>query len=166
MTGVLAGIRDEGTDYRRKRAHRRVGLGWYASIIGGVLTGTNVATGTTIVSQLSGTAGGLGTYAVSIPNQSVASTTISETWGVFNAASALVGTFGVGQTLTGTNVPAGSVITALGTGTGGLGTYITNLTGTAGSTTITAATNVETKWVCMSVGASNELVKMSSQPLG
>ncbi len=140
-------------------------------VIGGVLTGTGVATGTTIVSQLSGTAGGLGTYAVSIPEQNVTSTTISETWGVFTAASALVGTFGVGDSLSGPGgssdpVADGTVITALGTGTGGLGTYIVNKTQTSSSATVTAATSVETKWVAMSSGLTNELVKISSQPLG
>jgi hypothetical protein len=39
-------------------------------------------------------------------------------------------------------------------------------TQTAGSTTITATTNVETKWVCMSQGLPGELVKISSHVLG
>lgn len=139
---------------------------------GGVLAGTNVATGTRIVNQvtplLPGEAlGGLGRYVVSIPEQNVASTSISESWGVFTAASALVGTFAPGQPLSGTNVPAGSVIVSQLTGpTGGLGTYITNLTGTAASTTITAGTNVETKWIAMSSALPGELVKISSWPLG
>lgn len=136
-------------------------------VIGGVLSGTNVATGTQIVSQLlplqSGeTVGGLGRYTVSIAGQTVASTTISETWGVFTAVSGLTGLFAVGSVLTGTSVPAGSTITALGTGTGGLGTYITNLTGTASSTAITGTVNVETKWFARSQAAPGELVKMSS----
>lgn len=138
---------------------------------GGVLTGTNVATGTRIVNQvlplLAGEAlGGLGRYVVSIPNQTVASTVITESWGVFTAASVLVGTFGVGDVLSGSGVTAGTTITGLGTGTGGLGTYIVDLTQTAGSTTITANVTVETRWVAMSAGAVGELVKISTHLQG
>jgi hypothetical protein len=43
-----------------------------------LLSGTSVTTGTTIVSQLTGTAGGIGTYAVSI-SQTTASTTVTGT---------------------------------------------------------------------------------------
>lgn len=135
---------------------------------GGTLSGTGVASGTQIVAQvtplLSGEAlGGIGRYTVSIPEQTVASTAISETYGTFTAASALVGQFGVGQSLSGTNVVAGTTITALGTGTGGLGTYIVNNNTVVASTTITAATNVETKWICKSPGLPGELVKIGAQ---
>lgn len=139
---------------------------------GGVLSGTGVATGTAIINQvtplLSGEAlGGLGRYVVSIPNQTVASTTITENWGVFTVASALVGLFGPGQTLTGSGVTAGTYIVSQLTGaTGGVGTYLVNLTQTAGSTTITGGTNVETKWIAMSAGLPGELVKISSHLLG
>ncbi len=140
-------------------------------VAGGTLSGTNVVANTQIIAQvlplLAGEAlGGLGRYTVNTP-QTVASTAISEAWGVFTAASALVGTFGAGQPLTGTSVPAGTVIQSQLTGTaGGLGTYITNKTGTASSTTISAGTNVETKWVAMSQGQPGELIKISSWPLG
>lgn len=135
-------------------------------VVGGLLSGTNVATGTRVVSQLTGTAGGIGTYVVSIPNQTVASTTISETYGTFTAASALSGTFAVGGVLSGSGVTAGTTITALGTGTGGLGTYIVDTTQTATSTTITGTTNVETRWTAMSSALPGELVKVSTHPLG
>lgn len=138
---------------------------------GAPITGTGVATGTTIVQQvlplLAGEAlGGVGRYEVSIPEQTVAATTISGTYGLFTVGGTITGTFGVGDTLTGTGISAGTTITALGTGTGGAGTYIVNLTQTASSGTVTAATNVETKWVCMSAGLPGELVKISSQALG
>lgn len=133
---------------------------------GGILSGTGVATGTQIVSQASGTAGGIGTYYVSIPEQTVASTTISETYGTFTAASGATGAFGIGQVLSGTGVTAGTKVTALGTGTGGVGTYIVSPTQTAGSTTISAAGNVETKWIAMSSGLPGEIIKISDHPLG
>jgi hypothetical protein len=133
---------------------------------GGTISGTGIATGTKIVSQLSGTTGGVGTYAVSIEEQTVASTAVSGTYGTFTAASALVGTFGVGDTLTGTGISLPTAITALGTGTGGLGTYIVDANTVVASTTITAGTSIETKYVAMSSGLPGELVKITSHLLG
>lgn len=63
--------------------------------------------------------------------------TITVTTGIFTAVSGLSGLFGIGQTLTGAGVPAGTVITGFGSGTGGLGTYTTNTTTAVGSTVIT-----------------------------
>lgn len=136
---------------------------------GTVLSGSSVATGTKIVSQITGTTGGVGTYYVSIPEQTVASTTISGTYGTFTAVSALTGSFGVGQVLAGSGgggVTTGTTITALGTGTGGLGTYIVDTTQTVTSSTITSVSNVETKFVCRSSGQAGELVKISSHLQG
>lgn len=47
--------------------------------------------------------------------------------------------FGVGQTISGTGVTVGTRITALGTGSGGVGTYIVNNSQTVVSTTITSS---------------------------
>jgi hypothetical protein len=149
-------------------------VGSGAAVVGGVLSGTNVVTGTQIVSQvtplLAGeTTGGVGRYLVSVGEQTVASTTISETYGTLTVGGTVTGTFGVGDVLSGSGgggVTAGTVITALGTGTGGAGTYIVNLTQTVTSTTISATSNVETKWVAQTTGLPGELVKISAQALG
>lgn len=133
---------------------------------GATVSGTGIATGTQIVAQLSGAAGGVGTYEVSIPEQTVASTTVSGTYGTLTVGGTVTGVFGVGDTLTGTGVAAGTAITALGTGTGGAGTYIVNNNTVVSSTTITAATNVETKFIAMSAGLPGELVKITSHVLG
>lgn len=133
---------------------------------GGTLSGTGVATGTKVTEQISGTAGGIGTYRVSIPEQTVASTTISETYGTLTVTAVGSGALGVGQVLAGSGVTTGTNITALGTGAGGTGTYIVDPTQTAGSTTITSASNVETKWYAMSSGLAGEIVKISDHPLG
>lgn len=134
---------------------------------GTTISGTSVATGTKILSQLSGTANGVGTYAVDIPEQTVASTTISGTYGTLTLGAAPSATFGVGDTLSGTNVVAGTKITKLLTGTGGSGsTYAVDNNTVVSSTTITAALNVETKWFATSAGAAGELVKISSHALG
>ena len=133
---------------------------------GATISGTGIATGTKIVSQLSGAAGGIGTYSVSIEEQTVASTTVAGTYGTFTAASGLSGTFGVGDTLTGTGISAPTTITALGTGTGGLGTYIVDVNTVVASTVITAGLQAETKYVAMSSGLPGELVKITSHVLG
>lgn len=132
---------------------------------GGVLTGTGVATGTTIVSQLSGTAGGIGRYAVSIPGQTVASTTITEDYGVLTVTVASGGTIAVGD-LVGTGTAAGTKVTQLGTGLGGTGTYYVNLTQTVASGTRAITTSTETKWYARSAGAAGEIVKISDHPYG
>ena len=133
---------------------------------GAILTGTGVATGTMILAQLTGSAGGLGTYTVSIPEQSVASTTISATYGIFTAGTTTGGSYGIGDVLSGTGVTAGTYITGLGTGTGGVGTYYVTPSETASSTTIAATSTVETGWYCRSFGAPGEVVKMSSRAMG
>lgn len=133
---------------------------------GAIISGTGVATGTQIVAQLDGTAGGIGDYALSIGEQTVASETISATYGTLTVTGVSSGTLGVGDVLSGSGVTAGTVITALGTGTGGNGTYIVSPSQTASSTTITAGTTVETGWYCRSFGAPGELVKISNLPNG
>lgn len=129
---------------------------------GATISGTGVVSGAIIVRQLTGTAGGVGTYEVSI-QQTVASTTISAAHGVFTAASGLTGTFGVGQVLSGSGVTTGTRITALGTGTGGLGTYIVDISQTAGSTAISGTSAVETNWYVDSYAGANELAKISTK---
>ncbi len=95
------------------------------------------------------------------PKQSVRVRTTADVGGVYmssggTAAGALVtgslstttltvtavasGTLFVGQTISGTGVTAGTRITALGTGTGGVGTYTVSASQTVASTAITAGT--------------------------
>lgn len=136
---------------------------------GGILSGSGVATGTQVISQISGTANGVGTYYVTPGEQTVVSTTVSETYGLFTAVSGLTGTYAVGDVLSGSGgggVTAGTVVTGLGTGTGGLGTYYVSPTQTVTSSTINSVGNVETKWVAMSTGLAGELVKISDHVLG
>jgi hypothetical protein len=134
-------------------------------VIGETLSGTGVTTGTMITGQISGTAGGVGVYSVNIP-QTTASTTITGTYGTLTVSAVASGTLVVGDVLGGANVTAGSVITAFGTGTGGLGTYFVTPTQTAASATVTATGGIETKWWCMSIGAAGELIKISTRAPG
>lgn len=135
-------------------------------VAGATVSGTGVALGTKVVSQLTGAAGGIGTYLVDIGDQAAASTTISGTYGVLTIGTA-TGTFVVGDILTGSNVVAGTAITQNLTGTGGTGgTMVVNNNTVVSSTTITASTAVETKWYAMSEGDTGELVKISDHALG
>lgn len=133
---------------------------------GTTISGTNVATGTKVVEQLlpleSGEAlGGVGRYAVSIPNQAVASTTISGTYGVMTAGT-VTGSYNVGETISGSGVVAGTTITQQITGSpGAAGTYAVNDNTVVASTTITSADSIETDWYCKSAGLPGESVKIA-----
>lgn len=134
---------------------------------GAVISGTGVTTGNNIGQQLSGTPGGVGTYSLVLGEDTTVSETITGTYGLLTLTTVATGTFGVGDTLSGTAVNAGTFITQFITGTGGSGsTAAVNLTTTASAGTLTGATSVETKWIAMSGGLANEFVKISSQPLG
>jgi hypothetical protein len=133
---------------------------------GSTISGTNIASGTQIVSQLSGTAGGIGTYRVSIPEQTVASTTVSGTYGLFTIGTlTTTPVFSVGDYLNATgSVVAGTQITANVAGAGGTGgTMIVNNNTNVTSQTILAASNVETPFFCLTTGLPGELVKMGRE---
>lgn len=74
----------------------------------------------------------------------------------------ITGTFVVGQMVTGTGVASDTYITALGTGTGGAGTYTVSVSQTVSSTAIDGNPSVETKWTVGNTAAAGELVKISS----
>jgi hypothetical protein len=105
---------------------------------GTTISGTGVTSGTLIQSQLTGTTGGIGTYAVSA-SQIVNSTTISGTYGTLTVTNVASGTISIGQTLSGAGVTSGTQVWAYGTGQGLDGTYFVSPTQTEGtSETITA----------------------------
>lgn len=134
--------------------------------VGAVLTGVNIPAGVAILSQLSGTAGGTGTYqttgtvvgasATVLAFESVETTFTVESpvdadavvtgsiaiTGVLTVSAVTSGVLSIGQQLSGTGIPRATRIVGLGTGTGGTGTYRTNLQvgPVVASTTITAST--------------------------
>lgn len=128
---------------------------------GTTISGTGVTTGAMVKDQLSGTAGGDGVYSLSIGEMAVpAGTTISGTYGLLTVGGTVVSGFEVGSLLAGTSVVAGTYITALGTGTGGAGTYVVNNNTVVGSTAITATQYVKTNFFAWSGGASGEPIKI------
>ena len=133
---------------------------------GSTVAATGISAGVTVVKQLTGTPGGIGTYLLSEGDLTIASTTITGTYGLLTIGTA-TGVFAVGDILTGSGVVAGTAITANVTGSGGTGgTMVVNNNTNVGSATITASVAVETKWVAMSSGLNGELVKISDHPLG
>lgn len=137
---------------------------------GAVLAGTGVAAGTNIVSQLTGTTGAAGTYVVSIPEQTVASTALTATPFV------LSGTVGTGVVVVGsTIVSTGGAVTGAPVvgvpvtvvGAPAANQFIVASNGsTVASGTNTFALNTQTKFVAMSSGLTGELVKISSHVNG
>ena len=97
-----------------------------AFVVGGVLSGTGVTAGTTILSQVTGTAGGVGTYKISIA-QNVASTTITQSYGVLTVVAMTSGFLAPGQIISGGTIAANTKIVSQLTGTTGqAGTYVTS----------------------------------------
>ena len=108
--------------------------------IGQTISGTGVSAGTTIT-------GGSGLiWTVSIP-QTVAAGTLTASFAqttvgsiyvsILTVAGTITGTWQVGQLVSGTGILDGTQITALGSGTGGAGTYFLNqLVGSVGPQTI------------------------------
>lgn len=81
----------------------------------------------------------------STSNTSVATASAASISGTtLTVGGTVAGTFAIGQLLTGAGVTAGTTITALGTGTGGAGTYTVSASQTVASTTITGTSSAAT----------------------
>ena len=133
---------------------------------GTTISGTGVASGTQIVSQLTGSAGSAGTYLLNVGEQTVASTTISGTYGLLSNGT-VTGAFAVGQLLSGTAVVAGTYITQFVSGTGGTsGTCVVNNNTVVNSATIVGSASIETPFYARSAGAVGEVIKISDRTLG
>ena len=132
---------------------------------GTTIAGTGIVTGTMIAAQLTGAAGGTGTYLLSISQQKIiASEVINGTYGLLTVGT-LVGStvFAVGQLLTGTGVAANTSITQAISGAGGTGsTFAVNNNTFVASGTIGTNATVETKWYAASAGQPGALVKITS----
>lgn len=104
--------------------------------VGDELDGTGITAGTTVISQVSGTPGGAGTYQLSASNTASSATVTA--FGDVLKVTAVTGLLSVGDTV---SSPSGATITEQLTGsTGGTGTYRLSAPATAytASGTITA----------------------------
>jgi hypothetical protein len=115
--------------------------------VGQAIFGQGIAQNSVITALGTGT-GGVGTYTVS-DSQTVASTAINSVaspaivTGAISGTTLTVsavtsGTLKIGQTIEGSGVTDGTIITAFGTGSGGAGTYTVSASQTVSSTTIYA----------------------------
>lgn len=134
-------------------------------VAGASISGSSVVSGSKVVEQLSGTPGGVGTYRVNYTDQTVASTTISGTYGTMTVGTLTSTTpFMVGQQLKASgSVVAGTRVTQILTGAGGSGsTLVVDNNTVVGSQAIDSLSSVETKFICRSAGLPGQLVKISS----
>lgn len=132
--------------------------------VGDTLAGAGVTAGTTILSQISGTEGGAGTYQTS-GAQTVASETMTSYGDVLDVTAVGSGVLAVGDAISGTGIPTGATIQSQVSGAiGGVGVYTMNIPATAyaASTAITVIAGILTKWVAKSIAAVGQLVKIST----
>lgn len=92
-----------------------------------------------ITEQLTGTAGGVGTYRVSKPQEVVPGSAITSSCGVMTVSAVDRGEILPDAFLFGTGLTLGSRVRALGTGSGGVGTYIVSPSQTISSRSIAAS---------------------------
>jgi hypothetical protein len=133
------------------------------SVSGTVLTVTGVSTGTitagqsllglgvareTVITSLGTGTGGAGTYNINLsqtltPRALNSSVVGAQVTGSISATTLTVtavtsGVISVGHTIQGVGITAGTIVTAILTGTGGIGTYTVNVSQTVGSETMYA----------------------------
>jgi hypothetical protein len=106
--------------------------------VGQTIYGNYLPSGVTITAFGTGV-GGAGNYTISsafttLPAGSSTVASISGT--LLTVGGDIEGIFAVGQTISGVGVTGGTLITALGTGTGGAGTYTVNISQNVATTTI------------------------------
>jgi hypothetical protein len=132
--------------------------------IGDTVSGTGIPAGTTILSQVSGTAGGAGTYVLSAANTASAAT-VTSFGNVLDITAVSSGSFLVGDSVTGSNVPSGAVISSQVSGAaGGIGIYTIDIPATqyVASETITIVAGVLTGWVAKTAAAVGALTQIST----
>lgn len=99
--------------------------------VGDVVSGTGITAGTTVLSQVSGTTGGAGTYQLSASNTASAATVTA--FGATVVVSATTGLISIGETISGgAGFPIGATVATQVSGTtGGAGTYTLSAAGSA-----------------------------------
>lgn len=128
--------------------------------------GSGFPVGATVTAQISGTAGGAGTYTLSAPaTEYVASATGVTTFGNVLNVTAASGTFTIGDAVSGTGVPSGATIIGQVSGTpGGVGVYTLSASASAyaASTSLTLTGGILTNFVAKQAAAVGELTQIST----
>jgi hypothetical protein len=148
-TGGALPVANTATGYINGTTLTVTAVGSGSVLAGGVgqaVSATGVVPGTSVVAQLTGTAGGIGTYSVNI-SQVAGTSGVPLALSLSGGGLTLTGgntsgVFAPGMTISGTNIPTGTTILAYGTATaGGAGTYLVNQPAATAATasTVTAA---------------------------
>ena len=122
--------------------------------VGDVVSSANVPAGTTVTGFVSGTGGAGSVITMSAAATSAAGpTAFTTTSTTLNVTAVLTGALSVGDILSGTGVTAGTTIVGLGTGSGGVGTYVLSSAQNFAATTVTVvngniATNFKVRSNC------------------
>ena len=118
------------------------------------ISGVGVVPNTTIIAQIDGSPSGIGNYTVDT-SQVVFSSTIDaiSIGNVLTVTNVTSGALQVGTTLTGTNIVPGTTITALGSGTGGIGNYTVSTSQLAPFDTITGQPLIGANFVATGLGS-------------
>jgi Concanavalin A-like lectin/glucanases superfamily len=137
-------ISQGGTDnisYSNLSPYGSAGMGL---AVGQVISGTGITSGTYIVSNISGTGtSSTSSWTINIDYASaITSETITSTPVILNVSSVVSGAVSIGNTISGTGVSSGTIITAQISGTtNGVGTYyVTPVQTVSNSTTLTEVT--------------------------
>lgn len=127
-----------------------------------VAGGSGFPAAATVVSQLSGTTGGAGSYQLSAgATQYVASATGVTTFGtVLDVTAVASGTLAIGMPITGTNMPATSIASQISGTPGGVGVYSLFEPGTqyVASESITTAGGIASGWKAFPTNANDGAV--------
>lgn len=118
--------------------------------VGDEVSGTGITAGTTILSQVSGTTGGAGTYQLSDSNTASAATVTA--FGTVVKVTSTTGLISIGDTISGgAGFPTGATVVSQASGTtGGAGNYVIS---DAGSAYTASASGVKTFGVKLNITA-------------
>ena len=168
LTGTLGGIGTYSVDVIQLVSSTTIqgaiaGTNLYVSSVttsgmtiaaGTELSGSGVAPATTILNQIDGSPNGIGNYTVDT-SQVVFSSTIDaiSPGAILTVTNVISGALQVGTSLTGTNIIPGTTITALGSGTGGVGNYTVSTNQLVPTTIITGQPLVGSNFVATGLGS-------------
>jgi len=124
---------------------------------GQTITGTGVTSGTVLTALLSGT----GAYTVGA-SQTVGPVAMNGAGpgGILSISAVTAGPLGLGQSVAGSGVAAGTIIAAFGSGTGGVGDYTVSVSQTVASTTLASSPTASNQlgWTASQTGALQRIL--------
>lgn len=129
--------------------------------IGDTVASATITDSPTILAQLTGPAGGAGTYTISHSETVASPEAITGSSHVLNVSAVATGALGVGGVVSGSGITS-ATIASLGTGTGGAGTYILSGAQQQHASEAMTVAAVATPWKVNSVAANGELAIISS----